>query len=122
MYYKYIDKYGYGSPFFYIHPLKQKAVRRLVDNLPTGTEYALVFGSALLPACREESDIDIALIGNIDGKINFRDLISDKTERNGCEYDIVTFPSIGYLREKAARSIQNGERSILEKGLVVYGI
>jgi hypothetical protein len=111
-----INKYGYGRPYVNIHPLKQKQVKHLVDHVPAGTRYVYIFGSALLPSCREGSDIDAALVGDIDLSGSFNPM-----KLPGNEYDILTFHSMNELAETAAESIQNIARSILEEGLLVYG-
>jgi predicted nucleotidyltransferase len=116
MRYIYIDKYGYGRPYINIHPLLQKQVKHLVDNIPEGTQYVYVFGSALLPSCRQESDLDVALVGEISLSDSFAPM-----RLPDCEYDILTFPSMESLKEAAEESIQNVARSILEEGLLVYG-
>ncbi|MDR1664284.1 MAG: nucleotidyltransferase domain-containing protein [Clostridiales bacterium] len=114
--YLYIDKYGYGSPFVHVHPLRQKHVKHLTEHLPEGTRYAFLFGSALFPSCRSDSDIDVALIGEINKSDSFMPM-----KLPDCEYDIFIFSSMDELRKGASRSIQNAERSILDEGLLIYG-
>jgi predicted nucleotidyltransferase len=99
----------------FIHPLRQKHIRHLVENVPEGTKYVYLFGSSLLPSLHQESDVDVALIGDIDLTSSFLPM-----KLPDCEYDILTFSSMDELRENASRSIQNTERSILEGGLLVY--
>jgi len=115
MFYEYNDKYGYGNPYIYIHPLRQRQVRHLVENKPPGTRYILVFGSVLHPYCREDSDVDVALVGKIPKGENFKAMMLPN-----CEYDIFVYESLEDLREKSQRNPQNMERSILEGGLAVY--
>jgi predicted nucleotidyltransferase len=115
MRYVYIDKYGYGSPYTFIHPLRQKHVKHLVEHVPEGTRYVYLFGSSLLPSLHQDSDVDVALIGDIDMSSSFLPM-----KLPDCDYDILTFSSMEELKENASQSIQNTERSILEEGLLVY--
>jgi predicted nucleotidyltransferase len=112
---KYKDQFVFGHPYIFIHPFKQQAVKHLVDNIPAWVDYAIVFGSAIMPYCRHESDIDIALIGNLSGETNLDNLRIDNQS-----YDFLKYKSVNELKQKATTSRQNVEKDIYERGVVVF--
>lgn len=115
MAYLYFDKYGYGEPFIYIHPFKQSAVKYLVEHVSPEITHVIIFGSSTSPCCRSWSDIDVCLVGDIDETKPLSFL-----QKKGESYDILKYKSIHEIGRLAERSIQNIEKSILEKGVLVY--
>lgn len=108
--------YGLGHPYTLIHPFKQQAVKRLVDNVSGWVDYVIVFGSAIMPYCRKDSDIDVSLIGGYTGN----DHNLDAMRIEGQSYDFLKYISLEDLKKRAAYNIQNIERDIYERGVVVF--
>jgi predicted nucleotidyltransferase len=115
MAYLYFDKHGYGEPFVYIHPFKQAAAKHLAENIMPGITHVIVFGSAVLPCCRSWSDVDVCLIGDMGD-----DVLLSPLKKKGESYDFLKYASLDELHRLADRSIQNVEKSIVEKGVLVY--
>ena len=115
MAYLYFDKHGYGEPFVYIHPFKQAAAKHMVDNITPEITHVIIFGSSTLPCCRSWSDIDVCLIGDIDDSVPLTSL-----RIKGESYDFLKYKSVDEMQRLAKRSIQNVERNILEKGVLIY--
>ena len=115
MAYVFYDKHGYGEPFTAIHPFKQAAVKHMVDNVLPEVTHVIVFGSSTLPCCRSWSDIDVCLIGNLDDSLSLKPLRS-----TGESYDFLKYRTLKELKDRAGRSIQNVEKSILDMGVLVY--
>jgi len=115
MAYLFFDKHGYGVPYTYIHPFKQAAVKHVVDNITPEITHVIVFGSSTLPSCRSWSDVDICLVGNIDESFKLSNL-----RLKGESYDFLKYKSMDELKLLSQRSIQNIEKSILDKGVILY--
>ena len=112
----YKDVCGLGGAYKHIHPFKQAVVAHFIKSLPDWVDYVIVFGSATMPFCREDSDIDICIIGDYPEDLsNFTD-----SRMPGESYDFLFYKSPEQLLAKAELSIQNVERDIYEKGVVVY--
>jgi predicted nucleotidyltransferase len=113
---RYKDLYGLGHPYTLIHPFKQQAVKRLVDNISGWVDYVVVFGSSIMPYCRKDSDIDVSLIGDYTEENQNMDAM----RMEGQSYDFLRYASVDDLKKRAAYSIQNVERDIYERGVVVF--
>ncbi len=113
--YKFRDIYNLGAPYFYIHPFKQLAVKKLSENAPEWLDYIIVFGSAVTPACWYGSDIDVCLIGkNIDWTQ------TDAMRSKGQKYDFLTYPDFENLITISRHDKFNVESNILKDGVIVY--
>ena len=107
---KFIDKYGYGGAYEYIHPYKQKDVKTVEKEIKDDVEAIIVFGSSIKDTCRPNSDIDMCIIGNIKN-INISKNI---------EVDILSYPSVSILKEVAQNPWYSIEKEIWNKGVVIY--
>ena len=112
--YNFIDKYGYGTPYTNIHPFKQKAVKHMLDNKPPSIQVVIIFGSSVLPSCKDYSDIDVCLIGDFE-EFNLSDITVE-----GQAYDFVKYETVEELQEKAKLNGNGIDRDIYNKGVVVY--
>ena len=110
MRYKFIDKHGYGGPYVYIHPYKQKAVKQIVDNIFPGVSQLIIFGSATSTACKPSSDIDVCVIGEFDTEQ------VAKLRQAGDVLDILHFVNVESLKHDTR--LVNELRT---KGVRVYG-
>lgn len=113
--YKFINKYGYGEPFIYIHPYRQKAVKYAVDNVFDWVLYIVVFGSSINTTCKFNSDIDMCLIGKPSSMFDLN-LLRLQNE----SYDFILVESEEELFSKASLNNQNIYKNILENGVIVY--
>lgn len=114
--YQFNDIYGYGKPIIFIHPFKQQVVKKLVEHICPAVTHVIIFGSATLPACRYDSDVDVCLIGDVEN------MDTSKLLMSGQAYDIVKYHSLTELRQKAESSFHNISKEIYTKGVVVYHV
>ena len=110
MRYRFIDKYGYGKPFVYIHPYKQQTVKAIVDNVFPGVKQLIIFGSATSTACKPYSDVDVCVIGDFDTE----EVTKLRTSEDNL--DILHFKNIEILLQDT-RLV----RELKKKGVRVYG-
>lgn len=106
---QFIDKYGYGKPYVYIHPYKQHVVKAIADSIFPEIGQVVVFGSAVTNACKPYSDVDVCVIGNFD---------TEKVAQlrvKGEAIDILHFETVDHLRQD--------DRLVNEvrKGVQIYG-
>ena len=47
-----------------MNPLKQDELRNVLDVIPDSVDELWVFGSAVTPYCRPDSDIDVCIVGD----------------------------------------------------------
>lgn len=111
MYIYFKDIHDYGVKYYHINPKKQKQIKHIVEGLPKWIEYLGVFGSSLRTTCREDSDIDIIIIG--EGDIN-------EINTYGYDVDIVHYKSLDDLIESAERGLYSLEANIIREGVFVY--
>jgi len=109
MRYKFIDKYGYGGSYVYIHPYKQHVVKTIVNNVFPEISQVIVFGSSTTTACKPYSDVDICVIGDFDSE-----QVSNLRVA-GEAIDILHFKNIDSLLEDARLTDE------VRKGVRVYG-
>ena len=112
--YKFIDKYGYGRPYIYVHPFKQKQVKLLVDTVEPWVEYIILFGSVVNLTCKSTSDIDICVIGSPPNKNNY--IIGDIEG----EHDIILRSSLDEIKDRYKSGTLGAIKDIVEKGIIVY--
>ena len=113
--YKFIDKYNYGAPYYYVHPYKQHAVKHLVDNVDDWVDVVIIFGSSVTHAHHYESDLDVCIIGIPDEEFS-----SQKLRLRGEPYDFILVDSAMILRQKSDEDFNSVYRDIMEEGVVVY--
>lgn len=110
------DIYGFGVPYIYVHPYKQKAVKHLVENLQSWVTHVIVFGSAVKSGHFWWSDIDVCLIGEPPNDNYTQGL---KIRNSNHSYDFVLYSSL-YELERDAISYANLGYHIIREGVVVY--
>ena len=110
------DIYGYGLPYVYIHPYKQKAVKHLIDNLPKWVTHVIIFGSAVKSGHFWWNDIDVCLIGEAVGD-NYTQGLKIRNSEHG--YDFVIYSSPEELESDAANYANLGYH-IKREGVMVY--
>lgn len=97
-----------------VNQLKQEDLKRILDVLPESVDELWVFGSALTPYCKPESDIDVCVVGdnitNEDRKMLMHAPVS--------AMDLIDVSREGFNNErKVAGSIYN---EVQENGLLIY--
>lgn len=95
-YLRFIDKFGYGEPFVFIHPYKQTLAKAVLDKAfeyIKGIEHIIIFGSAITDACKPYSDIDICVIGDFDISQISKLRVKDEA------MDILHFKNVATLKE-----------------------
>ena len=108
--YKFIDKFGYGEPFVYIHPYKQEVVKNAVNQAFEGISHIIVFGSAVGLACKPYSDVDLCVIGDVcENSLT-------KLRTKGQPMDILHYTSVEELKKD-----RRVYEEITRKGVMVYG-
>ena len=113
--YKFIDKHNLGSPFHYVHPYKQLAVKHLVDNVEDWVEGVIIFGSSVTHAHHYDSDLDVCIIGTPAGEFS-----SINLRVKGVAYDFILVDSVEELKQKSDEDFCSVYREIMEGGVVVY--
>jgi predicted nucleotidyltransferase len=116
----FFDKYGYGKPFTYIHPFKQKAVKHVVDNVPDSVKMIIVFGSSVTDGCGYDSDIDLCVIGNPTAD-EHHNMITYKLGTEGLQpFDVLSYKTLAELVNAFSIEKFGIEREILLNGVRVY--
>ena len=110
MRYRFIDKYGYGGPYVYIHPYKQQSVKQIVDNVFPEISQVIIFGSATSMACKPSSDVDVCVIGEFD-----TEQVAQLRQAKDT-LDILHFADVESLKQDA-RLV----KELRTKGVRVYG-
>ena len=111
---RFLDRHHYGTPYVFVHPYKQQAVKQIIDSLPDWVEMAIVFGSAVQNYCTPESDIDLCIIGLPPNPNNY----GIATYGESC--DILQYDTKYLLTEQLHANRFSVERNIYEKGIVLY--
>ena len=114
---KYIfrDIHKFGFPYYHIHPYKQKVVKYLIDNKADWVDFIIIFGSALHPGHFYKKDLDVCLIGNLEGDFN-----SSFMKIPGTMYDFIREESFVNLKLKAERHVGSVYYRIVKEGVMVY--
>ena len=117
MYYFFRDKYKIEQPWVrYINPRKQKLVYEMLKDVPSWIEYVIIFGSAVTPNCREDSDLDICVIGDKKEENN----IKLWTCLDGVEKDIIYRTSVQDFKESLKTQPFGVVYEIKKSGVIVY--
>lgn len=111
--YKFIDKYGYGEPYIYIHPHKQQIVKQIVDAIPNWVDYLIVFGSAVNATCKQTSDVDLCVIGQRKDSDNVEDF-------DNLHVDIITHNTVTSFKDSISKNPYSASSDAYNKGVVVY--
>lgn len=112
--YKFADKYGCGKPYNYIHPYKQEAVKMTLERVPSWVEWVILFGSAIHPMCRQDSDIDLVVVG--DNQQEPTDSFVLETH----DYDILHYKDVESFLEKVKNNPFSASSQAYQKGVVIY--
>jgi len=95
-----------------IFPVAQKYVKELVDRIDKeGIDKIILFGSSLTDHCSQDSDLDIAIISDLD-----EDIIYSKIHKSGFtkSVDILVFEEI------VDQGVNSVEHDIIKEGLVIW--
>ena len=111
------DIHSLGFPYNHIHPHKQKAVKHLVDRLPSWVSHVIVFGSAVGTWHLRERDLDVCIIGEnpVFADCSYRADLRMK----GIGIDFLEKPSLADVLELGA-SINSVYRDVVSGGVMVY--
>ena len=97
-----------------VNKLKQEDLKRILDALPDSVDELWVFGSALTPYCKPESDIDVCVVGDNITNEDCRTLMHAPTSA----MDLIDASHEVFENErKVVGSIYN---EVQEKGLLIY--
>ena len=108
------DITGKGLPYTYVYPLHQQDLEKILTSLPDSVEEVWVFGSVITLKARQESDLDLCIIGNLTKEDKYK-LYSIKT-RMKVDFIFYTWDEF-YLNK--TKDIQL-KIDITEKGMKVY--
>ena len=97
-----------------INPLKQDELKKVLDVIPDSVDELWVFGSAVTPYCRPDSDIDVCIIGNNISREDRRTLTH--APRYGMDLINASHEEFD-LQKNESGSIFN---EVYTKGLLVY--
>ena len=111
------DIHGYGSPYVYIHPYKQKDVYEVIQNAKKydWIEYIIIFGSSVSLVCKDTSDVDVCIIGEKPKNFSV-DILRDIEKR----FDFLCFESSEDIKSEALKNKYSLEARIYESGVIVY--
>lgn len=96
-----------------VSSFKQEDLQKILDVLPDSVEELWVFGSAVTPYCRPDSDLDICVIGDISKED--RRTISHAPRRG---IDLLDISKKDFEEEKEVRGSIFFE--VYTKGLLIY--
>lgn len=106
-----------ADPWRRIHPYKRRLINDIMkSDIPAGIQQIIVFGSAITPRCRYDSDTDLAII--TDDGVLYEDIgnwFGPDTYIRSCPTDIIKVTGDEF-REKNSGVF----REIKENGLCIY--
>lgn len=112
MYYIFPDVNNRGELYKSIHPKKQEVVYQLLQDVPPNIEAIGVFGSALTPHCKDDSDIDIIIIAST---------YNHEFKTKGLGVDVLDYRSLDSLVESAEVGGFNSiAYNIINEGVFIY--
>ena len=110
------DIHGFGEPYVFIHPHKQKAAKHLVDNRPEWVDYIVIFGSATGAHHFYKKDLDVCIIGKDPQSLDERNYHYQRPMRlAGVAYDFLDYDSLEDLKTDGRIY-----KEILSEGVVIY--
>jgi predicted nucleotidyltransferase len=113
----YMFNSDYHEPFSFIHPLKVKHIKELVnDTLPPYIKGVILFGSSLDLTCTPFGDIDLYIISDENKKAY--EYFHKRCKALKIKADILVSDTQTFMEE--ALDINTIERQILNQGVVVY--
>ena len=97
-----------------MHPKKQMAVKKTIENVPEWIEYIILFGSATNPTCKDSSDIDMVLIGNNIEEEKYTFKLKEES------YEILQYSSIKDYLESVNVNPYGASMESYKKGVIIY--
>ena len=99
--------------FRFIHPLKQKNFENIYKYLPRSVEQLWVFGSAVTPNHRPDSDLDLLVVGDL--------TIEDKKriiDAAGCEVDLFVTDKMFF--DKKSKDFTHCYYNVAQNGILYF--
>ena len=112
MYYTFPDIHKRGELYTAIHPKKQEAVYQLLQHIPPNVQAVGIFGSAIKPYCRNDSDIDLFVIARE---------YDHEFKTQGLGVDVLDYRSLDDLIESAeVAGFNSVAYHIINEGVFLY--
>ena len=112
--YKFYDVYNLGYPYYFIHPIKQREVRYLIDNIADYIDYVFIFGSSVHTWHFFDSDLDVCFVGNRPIKVDYSSFYPD------CVCDFIWCDDVERIKNASIDNFGSIYHDVLDEGVLVY--